>query len=403
MNLNERAFSRATLLRRYLAGELNPAEVAEMEQWLAAAPENRQLAEKLQHQQQVNQDLKNLSELDVNQAWAQVRARAENRLPATPAWWQRPAWRRLAAAVALLLLALGGLLFLERQPREMQTRAVLQPVRQPSSDQATLTLENGEVLALDALAEGTVRTYPGLKISKHQGRVIYEISSRGAEKGVVGFHTISTPRGGQHELLLPDGSRVWLNASSSLRFPSAFTGRWRQVELKGEGYFEVAPDKQHPFQVVVGNGKVQVLGTRFNVMAYEEEKIVTTTLLEGAVALHRDGKLLELKPGQQGRWEAGHSHLLRGTADLEQALAWKNNLFYFNDAGLQTVMRQLARWYDVEIVYPETVPQVHFNGQLSRSTSLVQVLDLLQRSGGIRLELHGRQVRVNPKRPAETK
>ncbi len=193
--------------------------------------------------------------------------------------------------------------------------------------------------------------------------------------------------------MLADGSRVWLNSARSLRFPTFFKGNERSVELTGEGYFEVEKDVTKPFSVSVGKMKVQVLGTRFNTMAYTDEGTINTTLLDGAVAIHDGQEVQRLLPGQQVALGADHRMAVR-PADIEKTMAWKNGFFEFDRMDLAAIMRQIARWYDVEIVYPETSDHTPLGGSISKNLGLAEVLNLLEASGSVHFKIEGRKVYI---------
>jgi ferric-dicitrate binding protein FerR (iron transport regulator) len=210
------------------------------------------------------------------------------------------------------------------------------------------------------------------------------------------YNIISTPRGGQYQLILPDGSKVWLNSASSLKFPTAFYGKERQVELTGEGYFEVAKNANTPFSVTVNQMKIDVLGTHFNIMAYNDEKTMNTTLLEGAVTVS-DGEMeKKLIPGQQAIVNEATRQMSVGQADILKAIAWKNGLFEFDNTDLSTIMRQLARWYDIEIVYEVTPEKTALGGSISRNLSLKEVLNMLEANGINHFNIEGKKIFVLP-------
>ncbi|WP_438940080.1 FecR family protein, partial [Chitinophaga hostae] len=210
------------------------------------------------------------------------------------------------------------------------------------------------------------------------------------------FNILTTPRGGQFRVILPDGSRVWLNAASSIRFPTTFIGKERRVELSGEAYFEVEEDNNMPFIVGLnGEGQVLVLGTHFNINAYNDEGLQKTTLLEGAVLVTAGGHRQMLRPGEQAQVQPANASAgitVRQT-DVEEVLAWKNGYFQFNQADLRAVMRQLARWYDVEISYEGSVPESKFWGDISREANITDVLKVLEKSG-VHFRLEGKKIIV---------
>jgi ferric-dicitrate binding protein FerR (iron transport regulator) len=213
------------------------------------------------------------------------------------------------------------------------------------------------------------------------------------------YNTIATPRGGQYQLVLADGSKVWLNASSGLRYPTAFTGKERRVELTGEGYFEVAKNASMPFHVQVNQMDVEVLGTHFNINAYDDESAVKTTLLEGSVKVVKRETAnvkenpIVLQPGQQAEMKPHSPLAINHSPNIEEVMAWKNGLFQFKAAGIETVLRQAARWYDVEFVYKGNIPE-KFSGQISRSANAEQLLKILELTGKVKFEINGKTIIV---------
>jgi ferric-dicitrate binding protein FerR (iron transport regulator) len=209
------------------------------------------------------------------------------------------------------------------------------------------------------------------------------------------MNTIQTPRGGQYQVILPDGTKVWLNAASSLTYPTAFTGGDRAVQLRGEAYFEVAGNKEKPFKVMVGNMQVNVLGTHFNVMAYEDENAIQTTLLEGAVQVTNGGVSHLLKPGQEGRLDRSSDAFRLLDVDADEAVAWKNGVFQFGGISIETVMRQIVRWYDVDVEYQGRTNE-HFRGTISRSANASEVFKMLELTGAVHFTIDGKKVIVKP-------
>ncbi|MDH7460637.1 FecR domain-containing protein [Chitinophagaceae bacterium 26-R-25] len=261
----------------------------------------------------------------------------------------------------------------------------------PGGDKAILTLADGRTINLDSAANGNLASQAGVQIRKlASGQIAYEISSAHNEKVV--WNTISTPKGGQYQLTLPDGTKVWLNAASSLRFPTAFTGKERRVEITGEGYFEVEHNAEKPFYVSVGKTDVKVLGTHFNVMAYDDEEAKQITLLEGSVLVSQASDNAKLIPGQQARVAANIN--VTDNVDLEQVIAWKNGAFVFGDSmSVEEVMRQIARWYDVDVVFRHKI-NGHIGGSVSRNANISDVLKILELTGAVKFEIAGRKVIV---------
>lgn len=253
----------------------------------------------------------------------------------------------------------------------------------PGTNKATLTLADGTVVELDDSNNGTLAQQGDTKIIKLGAKLAYNASANNGKE--ILYNTISTPRGGQYEIELPDGSHVWLNSASSLRFPTSFAGKERKVTITGEGYFEIVKNASMPFIVSVNTTEIRVLGTQFNVMGYEDDLGIKTTLLEGAVKLTSDNSKCLLKPGQQ-------SHLLKGgdfqvyEANIAEAIAWKNGRFYFERAEIKNVMSQLSRWYNFEIVYKRKI-DTRFYLEVSRNRKLSEILKMLELTGNIKFEI----------------
>jgi ferric-dicitrate binding protein FerR (iron transport regulator) len=298
---------------------------------------------------------------------------------------------RAAAVAATLILLIAGLYYYRntRQTRDIvQAPAPQQPHDiAPGRTRATLTLSNGQTIALDPSSNGILGHDSGVYISNTDSVLTYKGNS---DSRSLAFNTLSTAKGEQYSVTLSDGTKVWLNAASILRFPIQFTGEDRRVEVTGEAYFEVARDASKPFFISSGDMHVQVLGTSFNINAYANEPIVRTTLLEGAVRInHR----VDLSPHQQSRIEKGGDIKVLKDIDVDEVVAWKNGAFSFNNADITTVMRQLERWYDIEVVYEGDKPADVFYGGISRSSTLMEVLKILQASK-VRFRLEGKRLIV---------
>jgi transmembrane sensor len=275
----------------------------------------------------------------------------------------------------------------------------------PGGNKAILVLANGQSIILDSAGTGTLATQGGIKVIKlNNGQLAYEAGQNGKNSEPV-YNTITTPRGGQYELILQDGTKVWLNSESSLRFPTVFTGKDRSVELSGEAYFEVTPNAVNPFKIYMPDqhpidGKVRkeidVLGTTFNVMAYEDESIVKTTLIEGALKVGNEAMLRLLKPGQQAEWKSGLQDGLKVSddVDVDAAVAWKNGFFSFDKSDIRTIMRQLSRWYDLKVTYIGNGKEQIFWGGIQKDLPLSDVLRILEKSG-VEFTIDGKNVSVN--------
>lgn len=304
-----------------------------------------------------------------------------------------------AAAAAILVVLSAGVYFFNKQQdaviavkesRTNQNNDVL-----PGSSKAVLTLADGSKILLDSLTTGILAKQGNTEVNKIAGgQLTYIANDSKKTSTAVQLNTITTPVGGEYQVVLPDGTKVWLNAASSLRFPTAFTGKERIVELSGEAYFEVAKNASVPFSVKINLAEVKVLGTHFNIMAYEGEKAVKTTLLEGSVKLTNGGVSKILKPGQEGRF-TNNGDIELGIADIEEAVAWKNDYFIFNKADIKTIMRQLSRWYSVDVVYKSEMPDDLYVGKISRNAKLSEVLRILELTH-IHFEIQGNQIIIKP-------
>jgi len=312
----------------------------------------------------------------IKEEWPALKKTTEpysHRLPVIRRWW----------AVAALLMGMAVALWLLIHPRAsapaIAGRKPLVHDRAPGRNVAVLTLSDGSSIALDSARNGLLAQQGATSVTKSGDGALAYAAAKGVKMAAV-YNTLTTPRGGQYRLSLPDGSQVWLNAASSISYPTAFVDSERSVTITGEAYFEIAPNAAMPFRVRVnapgGQKDIRVLGTHFNVKAYGDEATVTTTLLQGSVRL--DSTIL--KPGEQGQWRADGTMRVDPHANLEAAVAWKNGLFHFEGADITEVMRQLSRWYDVEVVFRGKMPDARFEGEITRSSNLSEVFKILQLS-----------------------
>lgn len=298
----------------------------------------------------------------------------------------RTAWARYAAAI-VLFLGIGAYFWNTRQPVKsvatQSTPVSLKNNADPGSNKAILTLSDGRKIILDSAANGQLAQQGNATIKKNgDGQITYLAEEDTNLSQPIIFNTMSTPRGGQYQLTLPDGSRVWLNAESSITYPAVFTGATREVSITGEVYFEVAQNAALPFKVKAGGALIEVLGTHFNINAYSDEPVIKTTLLEGSVKVVKGKNKQILKPGQEAQFsDESNAINLIDDADTDEAIAWKNGTFDFRDQDIETVMRQIGRWYNMEIVYEGKKPGVRVLSMISRNTDLVTVLKSLELIG----------------------
>jgi ferric-dicitrate binding protein FerR (iron transport regulator) len=335
---------------------------------------------------------------------------AEQDLPAektSPSRSIIPVWARWTAAAVLILLG-GSIWFLTRNTPVQPYVIVTNPDSPkndalPGGNKAILTLADGRQLVLDSAQQGALVMQGNARVSKtDNGKLVY--NSVGAPSNIVtAYNTLTTPRGGQYQLTLPDGTQVWLNAASSITYPTAFTGKERKVKITGEAYFEVAKNADQPFLVEENDLATKVLGTRFDVNGYDNEPVRKTVLVEGSVNVLYKEKATHLEPGMQAqvnRKTATDNRIPALTiapANIEQTLAWKNGFFAFTNADLPAVMRQIARWYDVDVTYEGTIPKdaFEFNGKIGRMLTLDQVLKLLTKTR-VHYTIEGRRLTIRP-------
>ncbi len=308
---------------------------------------------------------------------------------------------KYAAAIAVVSLS-AGLLWTFRHPtvRPVVTRAAVQRFRNDlpaGGNKAILVLANGSRVILDSVADGAVARQGSMRIVKlANGQLAYHPTNKAAATTL--YNTVSTPRGGQYELLLADGTRVWLNAASSLRFPISFEGNDRTVDLEGEAYFEVARNEQSPFRVNVDGTPIEVLGTHFEVNAYHDEGVLKATLLEGRIRVGRTGAEagVILEPGQQAQVSAAGSIGIFNSPDIADVMAWKNGLFQFRATDIYSIMRQVARWYDVDVNYEGDKIKQTFYGSIPRSVTAINLFKVLEETGAVHFNIDGRKVTVSP-------
>lgn len=389
------------LVEKYIANSCTRQELEQLLSMIENGTDSEGITQTLKGYWEKSGQKSNVRESELDIKFALLMQDAK---PATPVVPMVSAKRKLrwtiryaAAVIILCMLSVSAyFLFKPRQENQIGTTASVHKEKNdvsPGRNTAMLTLANGTTINLDSAANGALTTQGNAKILNLNGLLSYNtVDTKPAE---VVYNTISTPRGGQYQLMLADGSRVWLNAASSLRFPASFVGKERKVELMGEVYFEVAKNAAMPFKVKVHGMEVEVLGTHFNINSYDNESMVRTTLLEGSIKINKDDKSSLLKPGQQAQMnEAGEIKII-SNVDVEEAIAWKEGKFQFDKADIHAIMRQLARWYDVEVEYKGNVSS-HFGGTISRDVNLSQVLNMLHLTGEVNFKIEGKKVVVMP-------
>lgn len=386
-----------TLIEKYQAGTANAEEKLILNEWYNSFSdaETEIITTEEETEQQISDRIKTrlLTTIDREQESTVAKPRRK--------------WQMTAAAAIILALGVTYFIVTSKSPKQelvktQPTKPQLKNDIAPGGNKAILTLADGSAIVLDSAANGTIGQQGNIEVRKlNNGLLAYKINGKQVTENDEAFYnTISTPRGGQYQVTLADGTMVWLNAASSIRFPVAFNGKERKVEITGEAYFEVAKNKVMPFKVKTSLSEVQVLGTHFNVNAYDDEAAVKTTLLEGSVKISAANQISKyLKPGQQALIN-NHSMGLGGriavldNADIEEAMAWKNGRFQFKSADLKSILRQISRWYDVDIVYKGNV-NLHFTGQLPRNNNASKVFEKLALTGEVHFKLDGKTIIVS--------
>ncbi|MEP6626422.1 MAG: FecR domain-containing protein [Ginsengibacter sp.] len=311
---------------------------------------------------------------------------------------RKMAWTRWAAAAAVLLLLGTGYYFFTITHHEKQKELTIidQPkqndIAPPNTVNAVLTLSNGQKIILDSTGNGTVAMQGSVNVIKlADGQIAYSGTSNEIQ-----YNTLTNPKGSKViSLTLADGSRVWLNTASSLRYPTAFAGKERKVEITGEAYLEVAHNPDMPFIVSKGSTNIKVLGTHFNVNAYDDENSLNVTLLEGSVSVMAAGSSQSkvIKPGEQARVNKKGAIELTNSIDMSEVMAWKNGLFSFKGADIKSVMRQVSRWYDVEVVFEKDIPE-KFYAEVPTSTSVSALLNMLEATKAVKFKIEGKTINV---------
>jgi ferric-dicitrate binding protein FerR (iron transport regulator) len=358
------------LLQKYSAGTATPEERALVEAWY----------EQLDTQKTVNEDhLQEIEEM------------VFNRLP-QPAQ-VRPLWPRIAVAASLILALSFGSYLIWHKPASQQLALNQQHDAAPGSNKAILTLANGQKIILNNMKNGVLSQQGSTQVNKLDSSLSYIANNTKTEE--VLYNTMTTPRGGKYDLILGDGTHVWLNAASSITYPVAFNGKERKVTITGEAYFEVAHDASKPFQVTTNGETVEVLGTHFNINSYSDEPSMKTTLLQGSVRVSMAAEIAMLKPGQQSIIKPGSDKITVSEADTEEATAWIKGYFDFDRENLGSVMRKVSRWYNVDVEYREEgVKAQLFAGTMSRYANLSSVLKTLELTNAVHFKIEGNKLIV---------
>jgi len=383
---DQEAFRIARLIAGFIKGTLTEHEHNELDNWVAENDENMQLFERLTDEKNIEEAMKWMESIDTEMALQEKKEREKivfNQPKKAIRFW------RYAVAASIIITA-GILIYVYRDSNNEKKNNVAVTNSAdllPGSDKATLSLGNGKLIVLsDAVIDTTINEQ--IKIQSQKGEIVY--SNEEVEKEME-YHTLSTPRKGHYRLTLPDRTKVWLNAESSILYPTAFVGKERKVIVTGEAFFEVAKNKDKPFIVEVGAVRVEALGTQFNINAYTNEPFISATLIEGAILVSNSKNENILKPGQQAKITANDFSVV--DTDAMDVIAWKNDLFKFTNAPIDVIMRQVERWYDADVVY-EYRPSDHFNADIPRDVPVSKLLRFLELTNSVRFKIEGKKIIV---------
>jgi transmembrane sensor len=382
---------REILIEQWIAGTLNPAGRQELSALLETEEGVEWLAGYMDEQMREANDYAQVFAPQARLLQERILRTVEEEtvIASKPVTTIKRIWLRYAAA-AVFIFAIAMVYFLMSK-KENPGLAITADIQAPASNRATVHMADGHMVYLDSAKNGQLASSGNMKLIKlGDGRVAYKGS---AEK--IEYNTITNPRGSRViDIELTDGSHVWLNAGSSMTYPVPMTGKTRDVTVKGEAYFEIAKDVKHPFTVTNGETKVTVLGTHFNVKAYEDEKDTRVTLLEGSVKVASGLATQMIKPGEQAIVK--NAIHVSTEIDLDEVLAWKNGKFLFGEkADIRDIMRQVSRWYDVDVEFRGAIAQ-HFGGGISRNVNISQVLKVLESTGNVTCIIEGKKVIVMP-------
>jgi len=375
------------LIDKYLSGEASQEERMTVEHWYenVSGPDGEFSEQRLQA---LKTDMHHAVFSQLNKEALVVPLKASRRLPRYISW---------AAAVLVIGFGLGFYFYSNESSRSHELAVHLPNDIAPGGNKATLTLADGSTLVLDSAGNGQLGNQAGVAISKNEdGLLSYRADQANTEQTLV-YNTISIPRGGKYRVILADGTKIWLNSATTLKYPTEFAGDERKVELSGEAYFEVAKNPAKPFKVMSDGQTVEVLGTHFNINAYADEEHTSSTLLEGSIRISSGSQVAVLKPGQQSITKPGleNNKAIQVSTNINTAevIAWKDDLFQFEDANIKTVMNQIGRWYDVDVVYGNKIPEDHYTGKVSRNVNASQALKILEASG-INFKIEGKKIIV---------
>lgn len=384
------------LFEQYFRKKASSAERSEFMRMIHSSEYDQELEMLMdQHYENFQQQQSPFSAVEENRILqAVLKAGNHTTIGKVPAGRRMKLWTKISIA-ASIAVCIGTGFFTYQRYNYHKEQELAASLITPGSNKARLVLSNGKVILLDTLKNGSQTLEAGIQMTKTKdGQLIYKISDQTGDQPSL-INTIEVPKGGQYQVQLPDGTEVWLNAASSLKYSSAFKDRKREVTLSGEAYFEVAHRANQPFLVHTQDQVVEVLGTHFNISAYPDEEKQVSTLLQGSVKTSSKSAAVMLKPGQQSILNLKKEQLKVAEADIESVMAWKNGDFIFKDEDLSSVMKKVERWYDVEVVFQDVDPsKIKLGGWVSRSKNISAVLKIIEPIAGIKVKIEGRRITV---------
>lgn len=382
---NKIEFRIAKLLARQRAGQITGEEARELEAWKGKSPENEELFLRWQKGDFFSGEYAKYKKIDGSRAKNAMQKRIDRERRA--GWLLRVS--RIGVAAAVVLSVVGSFYFFKGEGDGK--RDIVSSIAMISARRPTLKLNDGSVMLLDSVATGFEEE--GVTVSRTGGSTLAYLAGDTLGSGTLAYNTLNVPKGAEFDLVLADGTQVWLNAESKLKYPVAFGSKERVVELEGEGFFKVSKDASRPFRVKTKSQVVEVLGTEFNVDAYLDGGYVYTTLVEGKVRVDAEGKSLELQPGMQS--VVGGKEMYSRKVNTRDVASWKNGMFVLEDKSLEEIMSKLARWYDFNIFYQnQAVKKITFKGKIPRYASFESILDILERTGEVKFKVSGQTVTV---------
>jgi transmembrane sensor len=379
------------LIEKYLEGQCTPAEKVEVEQWYEQYYDGDHV-----FYEGDTEKISVAAERSLLMIREKLNRADEFQYPNVVV--MKPRWNLAWVAASILLVCIGGYFLWPKSIVSKQNvhKLSVENIITPGKNKAILTLSGGKQIILSDAGNGKLIKQGNTQITKTaDGQIIYQSTDQDnaiAPADQIVYNTVTTPKGGQYQIVLPDGSHVWLNAASSITYPSNFSGKERLIQLTGEAYFEVAKNPEKPFKVnILGKQQIEVLGTHFDIEAYADDHKIMTTLLEGSVKLIYQNRQAILKPGQIAINDFEHDLIIKA-ADIEEVMGWKNGLFVLNDTNIKDVMKDASRWYDVDVEYRGNVTNKKLWGAMSRYKNITELLDNIATTSSLHYKIEGRRV-----------